>query len=365
MVRLITIVNCVLFSLVLAAQEAPSKAAEFGEEVNHVSLSLALPDRADEGRWVFDITSKNSDTKKNRNMMLADRPQGWSWEVEETGSSNPKKFSGRLSSRPSPMNAKYVYLAPGESKTFRVSIQTTEGEPLPFYEIPPGTYRVRLLCLQAVEGETQMKNVYSNWKEFKLEAEGSGMDAPHREFPHISAGLGGKLSVPDKPTGPLAFNVSLRNFANVTFEVMMQARTGFSLEFRPVGDDKTVYRAVADYERPDDKTPAAALAHTSKPFANNLRASLEAVHIEPKGTRAFKIEVLTPWNAGPLKGKWTLTKKVDKASEVINALPPGHYRVRAFFDPASTLDSIVSIMPLGDSVWPAWPSLTKLKSTCR
>jgi hypothetical protein len=349
-IRIFPIVGCALLTFVLVAQETAPKPVEFGDEVNHVSVSLSLPDRADEGRWVFDVTAKNTDTKKNRNMMLADRPQGWQWEIEETGS-NPKKYAGSLTSRPPPFSAKYVYLAPGESKSFRVSVQTAGGATR-YFEIPPGTYRIRLSCRPVGDGEAQSQIVYSNWKEFKIDAEGTGPDAPHREFPHISAGLGGKLSVADKPAGPFAFDMTLRNFANLPTELYLQAMTGFSLEFQPVGDDKTLYRAEADYEKPDEKTPAAVLAKTSKAFAQQLRASLEATRIEPKGTRTFKLDVLTPWTAGPLRGKWTLTQnRKNEKSEVIPALPPGRYRVRAFFDPASTLDSVVSIMPLGEAVW--------------
>ena len=128
-----------------AAQEPPAKAPEFGEEFNHLSAALSIPDRADEGRWVFDVSIRNTDTKKNRGVAAADRPCGWSWELETTAGEK-KTYSSQLSSSPMPGNAKLASLAPGETKTFRVSIQTGNGA-TPFYEVPAGTYRIRLFYL--------------------------------------------------------------------------------------------------------------------------------------------------------------------------------------------------------------------------
>ena len=197
----------------------------------------------------------------------------------------------------------------------------------------------------------QPRKVCTPWKEFKIDSEGEGVDAPHREFPHISAGLGGKISIPAKPTGALSFDVALRNFANLPTQLYMQSLTGFSVEFRPVGDDKTVYRAVADYQRPDENTPGAVLARTSKPFQLAVRASLQAVRIDPKESRTFHVNVLDPFESGPLKGKWKLQKSDGREFTELAALPPGRYRIRATLDPATTLDTIVSFIPLGEGIW--------------
>ena len=345
MMRLMMIAFFTFICLVCLGQDAVSSGPEFGEELDGVSASLSLPERADEGRWVFDITVKNSDKKKNRALLAADKPTGWDWELEGTGG-NAKKYSGCLSTRMPPN--KIATLAPGESKKFRISNQNSASA----FDIPPGIYRLRLSYSMYVKGEQFSQKVYTNWKEFKIEAEGEGADAAHRDFPHISAGIGGKLSVPTKPAGPLAFNVTLRNFANAPMDFYFQAITGFGVEFRPVGDDKTVYRASADYEKPDSNTPPAILARTSKPFQAQVRASLAAVRIDAKGTREFTLDVMKPYSAGPLKGTWTLTKMVPKEQTVPQpALPPGRYRVRAFYDPAPTIDSIVSFIIFGDNLF--------------
>ncbi len=60
---------------------------------------------------------------------------------------------------------------------------------------------------------------------------------------------------------------------------------------------------------------------------------------------------MTPFTAGPLEGKWTLTKRSRSSIEKLTELPPGRYHVRAFYDPASTLDTIVAFIILDNTIW--------------
>ncbi len=70
----------VLRCFTTSAQER--KEVEYGEPVDALLVHLAIPEKNAEGPWVFDLTIKNTDTKKNRSNFFMDRPCGWSYELE-------------------------------------------------------------------------------------------------------------------------------------------------------------------------------------------------------------------------------------------------------------------------------------------